>query len=110
MLKDAITARDVVDFLNEALRIDPEAVTALMSQRVGASVALADHPSIQVRKHDGEPSFTVGMLGLLNGLFGTIEGGYYDGWGPIKVKMKSSKVIDSFVLTEGLGAPGTRSA
>jgi hypothetical protein len=46
---------------------------------VFSSPATAEHPTVQV---DGG-SMTLGVLGLLNGLCGTIKGGERDGWGRI---------------------------
>lgn len=54
--------------LNTALDLDPEAMRQLFGTRVWCNEALADHPSIQVREEDGR--FSVGVIGLINGLFG----------------------------------------
>jgi hypothetical protein len=59
-----------------AIRMD---VQQLLALRVFSSQATANHPSVQV---DGA-SMTLGVLGLLNGLCGTIEGGPHDGKGRI---------------------------
>lgn len=79
-------ARVVVDLLNEAFALDPQAMQALFAHRVPCNSALRDHPTIQVAAA-GEalpgaataPACTVGVIGLLNGLFGVDE----RGWGHI---------------------------
>lgn len=68
--------------LNEALAADPAAVRALFAVRAPANALLTQHPTIQVicgkaGAHDpGPPSCSVGVLGLINGLFGVGADGY----------------------------------
>lgn len=84
----SVTADDVVALLNEAFSLDPAAVQALVDHRVPCNKALGDHPTIQVgiaanwrkrRPNDhnlpDDAEYTVGLLGLLNGIFGKPEGG-----------------------------------
>jgi hypothetical protein len=74
MIKEFITPQDAVDLLNEMLRLDPAAATALLNARVPCNQDVANHPTIQVRGYgSGNPS--VGLLGVLNGMFGTDDGG-----------------------------------
>ena len=79
MIKETISIDEVIEFLNEASACDADAITQLVTQRVMCSEGLANHPSIQVRKADHNGFYSVGFLGVLNGLFGIDE----DGWGPI---------------------------
>jgi hypothetical protein len=67
----ALMAEHVVKCLNEYFQIDPEAIKALFAHRVPVNEALADHPTVQVTA--GDPS-TMSILGLLNGIVGTIPG------------------------------------
>lgn len=86
----AVTAQDVVDLLNEAAKLDPQAMRALVDARVVCNDALADHPRIQVgRASDTDPSspWTVGLLGILNGIFGTFD----NGWGCITVVLEGDR-------------------
>jgi hypothetical protein len=77
MLKNHITIDETVIFLNELIEIDKSAIAALIANRVPCNKKLADHPTVQVSaQNDG---FHVGLLGILNGLFGTLENGH----GPI---------------------------
>jgi hypothetical protein len=68
--------------LNEALTADSEALQVLFAVRASASEALIRHPTIQVicgkvdAADPGPPSCSVGVLGLINGLFGTGDDGY----------------------------------
>ncbi len=59
--------RDMVDFLNELLRLDPHAMGELMGTHVKCNKDLADHPSVQVTAEDRP---RVGLLGLVNGYLG----------------------------------------
>ena len=71
-----VTPQQAVHRLNEILSLDPEALAALVGNRVPCNKALAEHPTVQVHLNpDG--SFEVGLLGILNGIFGTRP----DGWG-----------------------------
>lgn len=79
MIKRNISVNNVIDLLNEALNIDREAITKLIDYRVSCNKTLADHKSIQVQDFGNEKDFKVGILGILNGIFGIDS----DGNGPI---------------------------
>lgn len=76
-LKQSVTIQDAIDYLNELIELDKPAIAALIANRVPCNEVLAHHPTVQVRAQNG--GFHVGILGILNGLFGTLE----NGWGPI---------------------------
>lgn len=57
-----------ISILNEAVYLDPEAMTKLLTNRVPCNEQLAEHPTIQVSQ-DCE----LGPLGLINGIFGVNE-------------------------------------
>ncbi len=64
---------EAITRLNEMLALDPDAMLALVEHRVPCSTALIAHPTCQVT--GTIPS--VGMLGVINGLFGVDA----KGWG-----------------------------
>lgn len=111
---DLELADRIIDLMNEALKLDPEAVTALIGSRVPCNEALADHPTIQTGML--ECRRLVGMLGFLNGLCGVwgpegIDGeGYLSGYGPItcgelvRNDPEQPIVIGAFVRTDILRA------
>ena len=74
MVKESISINEVVDFLNDLLRIDSMAINSLFNLRVGCNKELADHPTVQVGSFGTYPH--VGMIGILNGVFGADESGY----------------------------------
>lgn len=78
MVKEQITLDETIELLNELIRIDANAMAALIANRVPCNEQMANHPTVQCRAQHG--GFHVGMLGILNGLFGVID---YSGWGPI---------------------------
>lgn len=82
MLKTSITVGEVIAYLNQLLEMDRPAVAALVANRVPCNEALAEHPTCQVGTQHG--GFHVGLLGVVNGLFGIIDAGEHAGWGPIK--------------------------
>ncbi|MCP4348122.1 MAG: hypothetical protein GY795_21680, partial [Desulfobacterales bacterium] len=81
MIKERVTIEETIDLLNELIETDAPAIAALIANRVPCNQQLADHPTVQCGAQHG--GFHVGMLGILNGLFGAHEGDYRTGWGPI---------------------------
>lgn len=77
MTKDTVSIGEVIGILNGMLDLDPEATTALISHRVPCNEKMSEHPTIQVLRVN--MGCRVGVLGLLNGLFGV----YDDLSGPI---------------------------
>lgn len=83
-MEDGELADEIIRRLNaliedQSVRADVE---ALIEHRVACSQATADHPSIQAVPA-GDGSFLLGLLGILNGLAGTIPDGERAGWGLI---------------------------
>lgn len=73
MFKPSVTVAEVVALLNELTAMDPAAMHNLVESRVECNEAIADHPTVQVSgcvNGDGS-TYEFGILGLLNGLFGT---------------------------------------
>jgi len=75
MLKQSITIKNVCDILNELIKLDQKCAETLVSQRVPCNESVADHPTIQVHQPPGEKP-SVGLLGILNGLFGIQDDGF----------------------------------
>jgi hypothetical protein len=75
MIKEVISVEDVLAVLNEAVRLDKEGMKRLLETRVECNESLSKHESIQVLGYPGGP-YRVGLLGMLNGLFGTSETGF----------------------------------
>jgi len=85
MLRKNVTPKIAVAILNNALELDREAVQALIETRVPCNSKLAEHDTIQVAEEGpsvvgGEMEYNVGLMGLLNGMFGVDE---RTGFGPI---------------------------
>ncbi len=74
MIKESVTPQDVVDLLNEVARIDLGLVQMLVDDTLLCSSELANHPTIQVRD-EISGGYSCGLLGILNGLFGTDTNG-----------------------------------
>lgn len=71
---DYTTEVSAVRILNNALKADPVAINKLFSwqNRIPCNEELAKHKTIQVNRLDGEEKkWNIGLLGLLNGLFGS---------------------------------------
>ena len=80
-VKFQVSLDDAIDLLNTVLELDCPAMAALIANRVPCNEALAAHPTVQVGKQHG--GYWVTALGLLAGLFGIIDEGEYQGFGPI---------------------------
>lgn len=64
----------IIDFLNSIIDIDPDALNKLIYSRVSCNEQLSKHHSIQILD-DGSSNYSVGLLGILNGLCGKDENG-----------------------------------
>ena len=69
-LRAQVTIDETVDFLNELIETDRVAMQSLARKAAKCNEALAEHPSVQVGAHGG--GYYVGLLGVLNGLFGGV--------------------------------------
>jgi len=97
-MKAAATKQDVVDLLNDCFKRDPQAINALIANRVLCNGALADHPTVQVRMetHEGGYTYRVGLLGMLNGIFGVDD----DGQGAIVMYIDDAGKLIGFGVME----------
>lgn len=75
-IQATISFQHAIVLLNELVQLDPLAAHALIEQRVPCNGALADHPTVQVVQSEEEGTYAVGLLGILNGLFGTDAEGW----------------------------------
>ena len=96
MFKSSVTVEEVVEFLNQMLALDPDCVLNLIKARVLCNDVIADHPTIQVNGDAVTGITTVGILGVLNGIFGTHE----DGFGPITAVFDDDAGLVRFKLTQ----------
>lgn len=77
MSQDRVLGQRIVDLLNELLVLEPSATNNLMLWHARCSEALLAHPTIQVSGGFGdEPRYSVGIMGILNGLVGKDQDGY----------------------------------
>lgn len=95
IIKESVTLQETVDFLNELLVTDPTAISSLFSVRLACNKKLADHETVQVGALS-KSFFQVGMIGILNGLFGIDK----YGWGHISADYEDGKIIRFRALTE----------
>ena len=95
--------QDMIDYLNDLLKVDRVFVQELFSQRFVCNRDLAYHPTVQVVE-GGEDlpeirpgEYRCGLLGMLNGYFGTFDSGTKKDWGAI-----SSNYDDGFLASFSL--------
>jgi len=89
MIHQTISIGHAVKVLNRALESDPVAIQVLINTRVPCNDKLRRDPTIQVVKDS-----MVGLLGIINGLFGTDV----DGYGTIAAKFESGKLVEFYDL------------
>ena len=75
MIRETISIDDVVEYLNSVLEADPLALRALLCTFIPCSKKLAKHPTAIVSPEWWE-GFTIGTMGLINGMFGISEDNY----------------------------------
>ena len=97
-VKKIISIEDVCEILNDLLKIDYDACFRLVNHRETCNVKVYNHPTIMVAEIAGE--YTVGIIGLLNGMFGIRE----DGFGQLCYNMDN----DSEKITEFKPTPSYR--
>ena len=89
-----VSISQAIELLNSCLTLDRGAVTRLVDCRVQCNERLADHPTVQVGS--SKSGYVVGLLGIINGLFGVDE----KGWGGICAVVADDGLIEKFVPTE----------
>jgi len=94
-VKEKISIEETVAFLNELLKTDPDAINNFFSIRVACNKQMADHSTVQVAVISND-YFIFGIIGILNGLFGSDE----HGWGHISADIDNGKVTGFRVLTD----------
>lgn len=87
MWNKTISVDQVIGYLNELLESDGPAVVSLITNRVPCNEKMGTHPSVQVGFQQG--GYTVGLMGVLNGLFGVKE----DGKGLIRYIVEDGYII-----------------
>src|SRR5574343_430828 len=102
MLRRGVTVQVLVDKLNEINALDPSVLPALIEYRVPCNRAMADHESVQVGETAHRDGFEVGMLGILNGIFGVGE----DGWGFIQAHVDQLSGLISRFSARALSEAG----
>ena len=86
-----VTLEEVIETLNEFSEKDPEALIKLLEHRVPCNDNIVNHETIQTAKT--EYGSTVGLLGLINGLFPTYSDNEVSKFGQFVAKMKDGKLI-----------------
>lgn len=89
-IRNIVTIDRAITLLNEILELDSKALHSLINSRVSCNKELANHPTIQVNEFH-----QVGLLGVLNGLFGIDK----NGWGGICMVVTKEGKIEGFKRT-----------
>ncbi len=94
MIKGITTIYNVVAFLNSLLEYDREALQALCFKCVMCNEKLGEHPTVQTDLNVG--MYSVGLVGVLNGLFGVDS----EGWGAIAATVDDEGKLVGFTILE----------
>jgi len=89
MMKQSIIVNDVCSLLNEMLKLDYDCTHAIVSYRQKCNDLIANHETIQVQQYKGDEFPKVGIVGILNGMFGIRE----DGMGAICYEIDNGKIL-----------------
>lgn len=73
---DVELAKRIVDFMNELVKIDADAVSMLCNTRVPCNKEMLNHPTVQAGSVGEDSTDRVGMIGILNGLCGVGKGNW----------------------------------
>jgi hypothetical protein len=102
--REEVSIDDTIEYLNELLALDAKAMAALIGSRVPCNAALRDHPTALVLATGPTGSNArIGILGLLNGLFGVRD----DGLGEICAIFDKSDKLVRFERTRNVDNPET---
>ena len=101
MLLSRAEANVAVDYLNDLLKLDRPAISVLVETRVSCLPLLAAHDTCQCHVDERNRPM-IGLLGVLNGLFGVIDQGENSSRGHITAICDMDENITKFALTEDL--------
>lgn len=92
-IKESVTPQEVLDFLNSLMEVDPATMNSIFSARFQCNDAMLNHPTVQCGRLS-ETIGEVGVIGILNGLFGIDK----EGWGVFAMSMENDRpsVITAF--------------
>ena len=93
-----ISVDQAVAALNRMLEKDRRAISRLVASRTPCNDALVGDSTAQV--HQSEIGSEIGLLGVLNGVFGAFSDGPRKGWGMITAVQNDDGTIEKFELTE----------
>ena len=68
----------IIEYLNSLIKLDKDAIGRLIELRTPCNNNLAKHETVQVLDEgtNNNPKYSVGLLGILNGLCGIDDDGY----------------------------------
>jgi hypothetical protein len=89
---------EFIKYLNDLLEVDRYAIAELLCMDVPCNLAMAEHPTVQVRgfgsmTYIAPDTYRLGILGLLNGYFGVIENGPNVMHGPIQAIYEHGQLV-----------------
>lgn len=97
----SVTPAHAIEVLNRVHRADPTVLSSLIELRVPCNDAVQNDPTVQVGRAPGDDEdgpYKVGLVGILNGIFGTMP----NGWGWIAYFRRDDGSVLGFGLTNGL--------
>ncbi len=101
-MNDSDLADVLIERLNKLIE-DPavrEDIGRLIETRIACSDATLKHPTIQAQEGAPDSMGTVGFLGVLNGIVGSISDGRLRGWGYIMAVFDDEKKLERFRRTD----------
>lgn len=90
-IAEVVTLREVIHLLNNLIALDPIAVKNLVENRVVCNESLCEHETVQTMFDPERKVCLVGVLGVINGLFGVYDDGPKKGYGAIEAVYSDDK-------------------
>lgn len=90
MINEIVSLDRVISLLNDLVGRNPKVVTELFETRVNCGSSFRDHETLQLYPSDTGEYDLLGLLGILNGIFGKHEEGPKKGWGAITAVYKDN--------------------
>lgn len=100
-MNDQELAYEIINRLN-ALIEDPvvkHELRAIIHMRLACNEQLLKHPTLQVEQAADDAPPTLGFLGVLNGLIGTVPDGERRGWGWVSAEFDDDHNLVRFLRT-----------
>lgn len=101
-MRTDITVKQTIELLNTLVEMDRKAISSCFSARQACNETISSHKDIQTAFNKSLEVSTLGILGILNFLFGSVPTGKFQGWGQIVALKDDNGQITKFAHIDEL--------